>query len=310
MGLVGSSDLCLWKKASASSEKILQDEEGNVQEENYASTVIDGMPTTRWRPAKGDTNPWWSVDLGEEQLVDSIVILWDCDAEDVNFHLEFRGEGGEWMPIHESPLNQDAHSSYVNLKREARLLRLKLAASYTESIGLVRFEAYGQSSASLDRDPQAIYYEVVDKYRIRWPDVIYQPGELVAKAYSNGIQIGETVAVTSSAPARLKLTADRPIIQSDGMDLCYVTIEMVDEYGRLCPLAMHELTFELEGELVWMAVGNGNPMAHRSFTDKSHPLFYGKAVAVLKSTRRSGKGVLKVRTEGLPITEIHLESVQ
>ena len=67
------------------------------------------------------------------------------------------------------------------------------------------------------------------------------------------------------------------------MDLCYVTIEMTDEKGRVCPRAMDELTFVVEGPATLVGVGNGNQMGHDSFTDATHPLFYGKAVAILRS---------------------------
>ncbi len=46
-----------------------------------------------------------------------------------------------------------------------------------------------------------------------------------------------------------------------------------------------------------MGVANGNQMGLDSFTDATHPLFYGKAVAVLRSRPgQSGDVTLKVKT--------------
>ena len=127
------------------------------------------------------------------------------------------------------------------------------------------------------------YFHVVDAYRLRWLDVPYEPGELRTVAYKDGRPIGEATVRTAGQPAQLRLTADRTKLRADGMDLSYVTIEMLDADGNLCPLAMDGLTFEVTGAAKLMGVANGNPMGFDAFTDNTHPLFYGKAVAVLRS---------------------------
>ncbi len=142
------------------------------------------------------------------------------------------------------------------------------------------------------------YYEIVDAYRLRWFDVPYEPGELKALAYKNGEVIGEAMVKTAAEPDRLHLTPDRSSLDADGMDLCYVTIEMVDADGIVCPLAMDMLEFQVEGAARLMGVANGNQMGHDVFTDMTHSLFYGKAVAVLRSIPgQSGTASLVVRSE-------------
>ena len=62
---------------------------------------------------------------------------------------------------------------------------------------------------------------------------------------------------------------------------------------------MDKLTFTVEGSARLSGVDNGNQMGHDSFTDSTHPLFYGKAVAVLRSIpAKAGEAVLKVKTDG------------
>jgi beta-galactosidase len=80
-----------------------------------------------------------------------------------------------------------------------------------------------------DRDKP--YYEIVDAYRLRWFDVSYEPGELKAVAYKNGKMIGEAIMKTAGGPDRLRLVPDRSSLDANGMDLCYVTVEMVDADG-------------------------------------------------------------------------------
>jgi len=143
------------------------------------------------------------------------------------------------------------------------------------------------------------YYDSVFNYRLFWADVPYEPGELKTVAYKHGRRIGEASVRTAGAPAKLRLTVDRPVIRADGMDLAYVTIEMTDRAGNVCPLAMDVLSFSVEGPLTLMGVANGNPMGFDSFTDATHPLFYGKAVAVLRSKfKQPGTGRLQVGVPG------------
>jgi beta-galactosidase len=146
-----------------------------------------------------------------------------------------------------------------------------------------------------DRNP---YFEIVDAYRLRWLEVPYEPGELKAVAYKNGEMIGEAVVKTAGKPYRIELKPDRTRLIADGMDLCYFAIEMVDSEGIVCPLAMDMLEFSVEGAARLMGVANGNQLGHDVFTDATHPLFYGKAVAVLRSVpRQSGEAVLTVKSE-------------
>jgi len=100
------------------------------------------------------------------------------------------------------------------------------------------------------------------------------------------------------AGVELRLTPDRVNLKADGMDLCYVTIALVDAAGTVCPLAMDMLEFSIEGAAKFMGVANGNQMGHDVFTDNTHPLFYGNAVAVLRShPGQSGAATITVRSE-------------
>ena len=70
-------------------------------------------------------------------------------------------------------------------------------------------------------------------------------------------------------------------------------VDLVDAKGTRDPLSMARVSFRLEGPGEIAAVGNGNPKGYDSFKDtSSHPLFYGKAVAVV---RRTGVGKLTLR---------------
>ncbi len=142
------------------------------------------------------------------------------------------------------------------------------------------------------------YFEIIDAYRLVWREVPYEPGEIKAVVYQNGEKIGETTVKTSGDPANLLLEADRTTLKADGMDLCYVTISMVDDQGNLCPWAMDKINLKVEGAATFMGIANGDSMGHDVFTDESHTLFYGKAVAVMRNIPgQTGEAKLIVTTQ-------------
>jgi beta-galactosidase len=127
------------------------------------------------------------------------------------------------------------------------------------------------------------YYAILDRYRLRWMDVVYEPGELRAVIYKDGAVIGEVITKTAGAPARLVLTPDRKEISADGYDLSYVLVESTDNEGNPCPLADDLVTFELDGPTKIAGIGNGNPLSMEPFRTSQHSLFHGKAMLVLRS---------------------------
>jgi beta-galactosidase len=131
----------------------------------------------------------------------------------------------------------------------------------------------------------ADYYSIVDRYRLRWDDVLYEPGELTAVAYEGGAEIGVGTRRTAGPPTALRLTPDRGTIAADGRDLCYVLVEMTDAEGTVCPLANDTVVFAVDGPACIAGVGNGSPVSLESFAGPEHALSYGKAMLVVRSRR-------------------------
>ncbi len=72
-------------------------------------------------------------------------------------------------------------------------------------------------------------------YRIRWDDVIYEPGELKVVAYKDGKQWATDTVKTTGTPAQLQLKPDRAAIAGDGHDLSFVTLTVADKDGLMVP---------------------------------------------------------------------------
>ncbi|HSD13318.1 MAG TPA: beta-galactosidase GalB, partial [Flavobacterium sp.] len=83
---------------------------------------------------------------------------------------------------------------------------------------------------SLGRKKKATF-----EYRLRWDDVVYQPGELKVVVYKEGKNWTEDVVKTTEKKSKLQITADRSIIKTNGEDLAFVTVKVTDKTGLMVP---------------------------------------------------------------------------
>ena len=155
----------------------------------------------------------------------------------------------------------------------------------------------------------------LDRYRLRWNEVRYEPGELRVVVYDkDGRQAGEQTLRTAGKPARLQLDAwtqqsegspltaqFSPLLKADGDDLAFVTVSLVDKQGTLIPDAADQLTFEVTGAGRFQAACNGDATSLESFTQPTMKLFNGQLVVILRSAKRTGNITLRVtdRQRGL-----------
>jgi beta-galactosidase len=142
-----------------------------------------------------------------------------------------------------------------------------------------------------------------------WNDVVYTPGEIKVVAYdAQNKAVAEQIIRTAGDPKTIKLTADRSVIQADGKDLSFVTIEMLDKNGNPCPRADLLLFFEVSGVGKLKALCNGNAIDQTSFSSNYMRLFNGKLVAVIESTEASGEITIKASGSNLEHQSIVITS--
>jgi beta-galactosidase len=155
-------------------------------------------------------------------------------------------------------------------------------------------KSLGKKCKKLDSDNN------LERYRLMWHNVPYAPGSLRAVAYRKGQPIGEAAVKTAGAPASIRLTPDRDTLRADGEDLCFVTVEILDRDGNLCPLADNTIRFSVDGPAEIAAVDNGNPRSYASFQSDSVQAFFGKAMLVLRTkSGQRGKVTVTVSGEGV-----------
>lgn len=135
----------------------------------------------------------------------------------------------------------------------------------------------------------------------------YAPGKLVAKGIRKGAPV-ETMRETTGPAAAIRLTADRPVMAADNADLAVVTVEIVDEQGRVVPTAGNKINFTLTGPAKLIGVGNGDPSCHEPDKANNRSAFNGLAQALVQATRTAGEIVLEAESPDLESTRLTLRS--
>ena len=147
----------------------------------------------------------------------------------------------------------------------------------------------------------------LDRYRLRWNNVKYEPGEIKVVAYDyDGTAKGEKIIRTAGAPARIVLKADRNSISSKGEDLSFVTVSVVDKNGTPCPTATNNMKFNVSGAGKFRAACNGDATSLVAFNSTEMPLFSGELVVVVEGLRH-GTAMLSVSADGLPMATLPIK---
>ena len=128
----------------------------------------------------------------------------------------------------------------------------------------------------------------------------YRPGVLKAVEFDGTKEGASFILETTSSDAAIRLSADRKEIRSDNTDLSYITIELIDEKGRVITSnSERKINITVEGEGSLLAAGNASPTDMESFRSENPKLYNGRALAIVKSSETEGEITLKVSSEGL-----------
>lgn len=146
------------------------------------------------------------------------------------------------------------------------------------------------------------------RYRLMWDDVVYSPGQITVVAMDDKGQPQDSSTVkTAGEPFQIKMTPDRDKIVSDGKDLSFITVEVLDKAGNPCPRSNSLLFFEVRGAGQLKAVCNGDATDQTSFSSNYMRLYNGKLVVVVASTPE--QGAIEVVAYGSKLKEGHLRLI-
>ena len=156
--------------------------------------------------------------------------------------------------------------------------------------------------------------------RIKWDNIAYAPGTLVAVAKKNGKVVARHQIETTGEAVALKLVPDVETWHADGKDLMHVRIYAVDKKGRRVlnmkdAKAFDKLTFQVKGDANIVAVDNGNIASDELHIGKTQleksiqrNLFQGSALVILRAGNKPGKIELSVAGEKMKARKLVLNT--
>lgn len=215
--------------------------------------------------------------------------LWNKTANTLHLlpHWTWPGREGENTPVFVYTSYPSAEL-FVNGKSYGK--QRKLTAD--ESRALV-----GKDSLALQR-----------RYRLMWMDVPYEPGEVKVVAYdASGKPAEEKIVRTAGKPHHLEVIADRTRLSSDGKDLAYITVRVVDKDGNLCPADNRMVSFSVKGAGRYRAAANGDATSLDLFHLPKMPAFSGQLTAIVQSGEQEGEIVFEAKAKGVKAGKLVLK---
>ncbi len=144
-----------------------------------------------------------------------------------------------------------------------------------------------------------------DTIHVMWR-VAFEPGTLKVVSRKNGKVVLVKEVVTAGKPAAIQLNADRKTIKSNGEDLSFITVKVVDKHGVVVPDADHLINFSVKGEGLIAGVDNGLQTSTEPFKASYRKAFNGLCIVIVQSKNKHGKIVLRASSAGLQAAEITL----
>ncbi len=158
-------------------------------------------------------------------------------------------------------------------------------------------------------DTKAVSRETQFKAVFKLP---YETGELRAEAGGKSVTLA-----TAGEPARLRLTADTPslrgragmgpIITADGQDLAYITVEVVDKNGRVCPDAAIPCEAIVKGQGQLLAFASADLKDREPKTTSRATTWKGRALLVVRSNKSKGNVQVSIKSN-LPTASLTIKT--
>ena len=214
---------------------------------------------------------------------------WNPDEKTIHLvpHWTFPGREGEVTPVY-CYTNYPTAELFVNGKSQGRI------SKNTE----VKKGAGKDGRISDVNDP------AIDRYRLRWNNVKYEPGELKVVVYDeNGKEVGTQTVKTAGAAAQIQLTGDlgaavKPL-KADGEDMTFITVNILDQDGILVPDADNSIQVGVTGAADFKGICNGDATSTEVFTKPTMKTFHGQLVIGIQSNGKQGDATIKVTGKGL-----------
>ena len=135
----------------------------------------------------------------------------------------------------------------------------------------------------------------------------YRPGKVVAIGYKDGKEVcRDSIQTSGPVAARYTLRTDRSTLKADGLDLSFISLQLLDENGVPVRVNDRMVTARVEGGGRLMGIDSGEMRREQRFNSHSLPTYFGKCQIVVQAGRKKGMLKVTVQVEGLPEQELNI----
>ena len=142
-------------------------------------------------------------------------------------------------------------------------------------------------------------------------DTIYQAGQAEAIAYTNGIESGRASLVTAgyttiagkliclSSKRKIVISPDKIILNANAQDAAYLQICVTDENGTVDTAWNGSIHLEISGCGTLQGFASADPCSEENYTTPDCALYFGRALAVIRSSNQAGEICCTASADGL-----------
>lgn len=285
---------CSW--SNLPEDNFIYDEELPYMIGEFIWTGIDylGEPTPYYVEWPSHSSYFGAVDLATLPK-DRFYLYrshWNKSEETLQIlpHWTWNGREGEVTPIF----------VYTNYPTAEVFINGKSQGKQTKNLSIPLRETENPESQKT--------FERQKRYRLMWLNTKYEPGSVKVVAYNDkGEAVAEKEIHTAGKPYQIKLTADRNYIKADGKDLAYITVEVVDKEGNVCPNVNDLVQFEVKGAGKFRASANGDATSLDLFHEPKMHLFNGKLMAIVQASEKTGEIIFKAKSQKIKGNQIKIQ---
>ncbi len=141
--------------------------------------------------------------------------------------------------------------------------------------------------------------------QIRWKDVEYHDGYILAIARTGGKEVARHRIETTGKPVALRIESDNNHWKADGEDLQHLRIIAVDSKGRRVQTATGEVTVTVNsGDATLVAMSSGNHVSDELNVTDHRNLFNGSVMAILRAGVQASKVSVTATCPGMKSAKV------
>lgn len=259
--------------------------------------AIDYLGESQGWPAKGWTQGVFDISLEPKPQAYFLKSIFSTEPV---AHIAIAGKqtSAMWNGVQTGITNLTDHWNYS----DGDTLNIVVFTNADEAELFLNGKSLGKKNNNISNTKQ--------RNKIEWQRVAYKPGKVHVVARTNGRVVAQYAITTSGAPRKLRLTPDNNHWVADGQDLQHIRVEATDAHGVRCPMAQHEVKFEIvSGDAEIVAVSSGDQYSDELNVCNHRKLYNGSALLILRAGQKASEIVVKATADGLQSAQLRVETM-